>query len=730
MGRDVTLARLVARVFFPCMKGEVAGYVEACRTCQTKLGKGADQRHTLFPCMKGEVAGYIEACRTCQTKLGKGADQRHTLRSVPSGYPFQRIHIDLVGPLNKGARTGASNILTVRDSFTKWVEAIPMAATTTLEVARALEREIFARYGYPETIHSDRGPQFTSQFFLDLGKTLGIQITDTTGYNPKGNGQVERMHRDLGAIMRAALRDDPNASWEDVLPQALFALRTAVCRSTGLAPYQLLFGRDCSTPIDLLFGRPEEDDIDKGGRQHHDYLRRLRKRIDAAQTYARRNMAEAVVRQRRQYHQERKSFRPGVRVWLLTPSVKPGTARKLANPWSGPLVVCLDGVNDVMVRIRPLPEWSSDQNTRVVSIDRLKLYGSEAKARPPADDADLDMAGDEYVEHVHNRPPSPPPAPPFMGGGGGGGGGGPAAPGGGGGGPAAPGGGGGGAPPAPPQPLPPPPPPPPGGGPPPGAGPRGAGARPLPPGGLGARPRDPPPLPPGGRAEGPGRPRHRGAGELFPDPSDDEDMPEEPRRRPLPRHPTLRLLMGNRLEPRAQQEARIRREQEEQEARRRAEQEADRGLRAERREQQRLHERRELEERAERRAAAQPRELEDRAERQAAERREQQRQQDHDRRQEDRRRLDEHRRQRDAAKDGATAATRRRTAARGTAPRGGATARREEKTSAPPAAPQHQQQQRRRPSTAKKRQKGITTTAAAASATATGTTTTAATATT
>ncbi len=107
MGRDVTLSRLVARVFFPCIKGE--------------------------------VAGYIEACRTCQTKHGKGSDQRHTLRSMPAGYPFQRIHIDLVGPLNKGARTGASNILTVRDAFTKWVEAIPLTATTTLEVARALD---------------------------------------------------------------------------------------------------------------------------------------------------------------------------------------------------------------------------------------------------------------------------------------------------------------------------------------------------------------------------------------------------------------------------------------------------------------------------------------------------------------------------------------------------------------------------------------------------------------
>ncbi len=186
------------------------------------------------------------------------------------------------------------------------------------------------------------------------------------------------MHRDLGAIMRAALRDDLKASWNDVLPQALFALRTAVCSSTGLTPYQLHFGRDCSTPINLFFGRPEDDDIDKGGRQHHDYLRKLRKWIDAALTYARRNMAEAVIRQRRQYHQERKTFRPGTKVWLFTPSVKPGTARKLANPWSGPWIVCADGVNDVMVRIRPHPDWSDSQATCVVFIDHLKPDGDRA----------------------------------------------------------------------------------------------------------------------------------------------------------------------------------------------------------------------------------------------------------------------------------------------------------------------------------------------------------------
>ncbi len=92
--------------------------------------------------------------------------------------------------------------------------------------------------------------------------------------------------------------------------------------------------------------------------------------------------------------------------------MKPGTARKLANHWSGPWVILPDGVNDIMVHIRPLPDWSNSQATRVVSIDRLKLYSDRAAARPPADYADLDMGGDEYVKQVDNRGAGPPPLPP------------------------------------------------------------------------------------------------------------------------------------------------------------------------------------------------------------------------------------------------------------------------------------------------------------------------------
>ena len=181
------------------------------------------RRSIYFPGMLKEARDYIDTCPTCQAKKKKGKEQRHTLVAPIMGYPFQRLHLDYQGPITEDIQTGAKHILTCRDSFSKWVEAFPMVNATAPATVRLLEKEIFSRYGIPESIHSDCGTQFKSRLFTEVGKALGINITDTTLYNPKGNGQVERMHKDLNSMLLAMVMDDPEF-WEDALPASLFAL--------------------------------------------------------------------------------------------------------------------------------------------------------------------------------------------------------------------------------------------------------------------------------------------------------------------------------------------------------------------------------------------------------------------------------------------------------------------------------------------------------------------------
>ncbi len=97
------------------------------------------RRKVYFPHMRAEVEDYIKACSICQRKTRKNADQRHTLVSPTVGYPFQRLHIDLVGPLYESFRSHAKYILMCRDAFSKWPEAFALK-----EIVRTLEKEIFA----------------------------------------------------------------------------------------------------------------------------------------------------------------------------------------------------------------------------------------------------------------------------------------------------------------------------------------------------------------------------------------------------------------------------------------------------------------------------------------------------------------------------------------------------------------------------------------------------------
>ncbi len=285
----------------------------------------------------------------------------------------------------------------------EWPEAFALKEIDALTVVRTLEKEIFARYGYPDAIHSDQGPQFMAKLFKQLQPQLGIKVTDTTGYNPKGNGQVERMHRDLGGILRALTTKcgDPFA-WEDLLPQAIFALRTAVCKSTGLAPYQILFGRECSTPIDSIFRFvPPERALGNLGWEQ--YYQKLKKRISSAQEYARKHLTLVVKRQCRQYHQERKEFKPGTKVWLFTPITSKNTSKKLTPYWTGPWRICAEPARyETMVRITPDPSWKegSKWGTHVVSIDRLKLYHGSATLIPNQE-IDIEMSDDEFAEHLY-----------------------------------------------------------------------------------------------------------------------------------------------------------------------------------------------------------------------------------------------------------------------------------------------------------------------------------------
>jgi transposase InsO family protein len=108
---------------------------------------------------------------------------------------FSHLHVDLVGPLPRS--TGFSYLFTMVDRTTRWPEAVPLASVAAADCAAAILQGWIQRFGVPDTITSDRGPQFTSSLWASLCSLLSIKHTQTTAYHPQSNGLVERFHRRL-----------------------------------------------------------------------------------------------------------------------------------------------------------------------------------------------------------------------------------------------------------------------------------------------------------------------------------------------------------------------------------------------------------------------------------------------------------------------------------------------------------------------------------------------------
>jgi hypothetical protein len=119
--------------------------------------------------------------------------------SIPVLRPWQMVAFDIVGPF-KPTRRGHTHILTLMEYFTKWPEAIALKSTDSRTIARALI-SLFCRFGLPEQVLSDRGPNLVSEVMTSAWKMMGIKKKMTTSHHPQTDGMLERFHRTLEAIL-------------------------------------------------------------------------------------------------------------------------------------------------------------------------------------------------------------------------------------------------------------------------------------------------------------------------------------------------------------------------------------------------------------------------------------------------------------------------------------------------------------------------------------------------
>ncbi len=150
-----------------------------------------------------------------------------------------------------------------------------MSTTTSTKTIEALQA-IFARFGLPEQLVSDNGPQFTSQEFEQFVQQSGIKHIRSAPYHPSTNGLAERFVKTFKNSMKASENEGKTLNTQ--IASFLTSYRSTPHATTSVAPNELFLQRKVRTKFDML--QPDVQGVvrDKQSLQkkYHDNRAKLR----------------------------------------------------------------------------------------------------------------------------------------------------------------------------------------------------------------------------------------------------------------------------------------------------------------------------------------------------------------------------------------------------------------------------------------------------------------------
>ncbi|GME64610.1 uncharacterized protein ACHE_50633A [Neofusicoccum parvum] len=152
--------------------------------------------------MKKAVKRYVQNCHSCKRAKYKTESYNGLLKPLPIGdQPWKHLSCDFVTKLPNFK--GFTAVLVVVDRFSKMRHFIPCHDTTTAsQMAQLFRDNIWKYHGLPDTIISDRGPQFISEFWQGLCKLLQIDHRLSTAYHPEMDGQTENANKEIEVYLR------------------------------------------------------------------------------------------------------------------------------------------------------------------------------------------------------------------------------------------------------------------------------------------------------------------------------------------------------------------------------------------------------------------------------------------------------------------------------------------------------------------------------------------------
>jgi len=288
-------------------------------------------RNYWWPGVTRDVGKYVEGCDSCQRMKNRTEELAGKLKlsEVPQK-TWTHLTVDFIMKLPVVA--GKDAILVVCDRLSKMTHFVATMEGTSVEgLARLFWDNVWKLYGLPESVVSDRGPQFAAELTKELNRMLGIKTKLSTAFHPQTDGQTERMNQELGQYLRFFI-EHRQKDWPEWLAIAEFVVNNKVHTVTKVLPFMANYGKE------LRMG----GDIRRKGKVESatEFVERMKKVHEEAEV-ALRKMQDEIKRYVDRGRKETEAWKKGDQVLLSTKDLvfKERPTKKLMERYVGLYVI-------------------------------------------------------------------------------------------------------------------------------------------------------------------------------------------------------------------------------------------------------------------------------------------------------------------------------------------------------------------------------------------------------
>lgn len=219
------------------------------------------------------------------------------------------------------------------------------------------------QFGFPYSILSDQGTEFSSCTLKEIKKLLAIKHKFCSPYHPESNGALERSHLTLKDFLKCYVNRDGD-NWDAFLNFAIFAYNTSIHKSTSKTPYELVFGMEPRVPTNLT-KPPKQTNYSDLARDLTTKIRNIRESARNAQLVTKRKTKQQYDKT----HSHQYNFKEGDLVLLHNEHAK-HTSKRLKPEFLGPYEIVQIHENNRSATLKMLPS----SRTRTYHFNLLKPY--------------------------------------------------------------------------------------------------------------------------------------------------------------------------------------------------------------------------------------------------------------------------------------------------------------------------------------------------------------------